>query len=99
MRWHQCLHPCVSRVLEESGVAIRTDFNGTKGDHGAVDFVDGTIDLLHIIRVRDDLVIGDNVLMKISAIAIPHNSYSRLVLWVLKPEVGSGVFWDLQTEY
>lgn len=39
-----------------------TDFDGALSDHGAVGLVDDAIDLLEVVRVRDDLVVGDNVL-------------------------------------
>lgn len=39
-----------------------TDFDGTKGDHGAVNLVCDTIDLLQVIGVGDDLVTGDDIL-------------------------------------
>lgn len=41
---------------------VHTDFDGAKSDHGAVALVDGSIDLLQIVGVGDDLVTGDNVL-------------------------------------
>jgi len=63
MRSRQCLYPNISL---NSGwfynLSIPTDFDSAKSDHGAVDFVDGAIDLLQIIGVRDDLVAGDDVL-------------------------------------
>ena len=46
-----------------SGVGgVRTDADGAEGDHGAVDLIGDAVDLLDVIRVRDDLVIGDDVL-------------------------------------
>ena len=36
--------------------------DGALGDHGAVGLVDDAVDLLEVIRVRDDLVVGDDVL-------------------------------------
>jgi hypothetical protein len=44
--------------------SVRTDGDGTLGNHGAVGLVDDAIDLLEVIRVRDDLVVGDEVLYK-----------------------------------
>ena len=46
------------------GLCRRTDDNGTLGDHGAVSLVDNVVDELEIVRVRDDLVIGEDVLWK-----------------------------------
>jgi hypothetical protein len=40
----------------------RTDDNGTLSDHGAVSLVDDVVDELELVRVRDDLVIGEDVL-------------------------------------
>jgi hypothetical protein len=64
MRWHQCLYACISQILFTISViaAIHTNFDGTKGDHGAVNFVDCIIDLLKIIRVGDDLIAGKDIL-------------------------------------
>jgi hypothetical protein len=44
-------------------VGTGVNLNGALGDHGAVGLVDDAIDLLEVVRVRDDLVIGDNVLV------------------------------------
>jgi hypothetical protein len=41
---------------------LLTDFDSAESDHGAVDFVHGSIDLLQIIGVGDDLVTGDDIL-------------------------------------
>ena len=41
----------------------RTDFDGIDFDHGAITFVDDPIDQLDIIRVREDLVAGDDILL------------------------------------
>ena len=41
---------------------VRTDFDTTLGDHGAVGLIDNVVDELQIVRVRDDLVVGDDVL-------------------------------------
>jgi len=42
----------------------RTDLNGTLNDHLAVDLVDDAIDLLQVVRIRDDLVVGDGILFE-----------------------------------
>jgi len=39
-----------------------TDFDGALDDHGAVSLVGDAINLLQVVRVRDDLVVADNVL-------------------------------------
>ena len=39
-----------------------TDFDGALDDHGAVGLVGDAIDLLQVVRVRDDLVVADDVL-------------------------------------
>lgn len=44
-------------------VVVRTDFDGTLGDHGAVDLVDNVIDQLWVEGIRDQLIAGDNVLL------------------------------------
>jgi hypothetical protein len=45
-----------------SRVVVLTDFDGTKRDHGTIDFIDDIIDFLQIVRVRDDLITGENIL-------------------------------------
>lgn len=44
--------------------SVRTDVDGALSDHGAVGLVDDAINLLEIVRVGDDLVVGDEVLFK-----------------------------------
>lgn len=44
--------------------SVRTDGDGALSDHGAVGLVDDVINLLEIVRVGDDLVVGDEVLFK-----------------------------------
>jgi hypothetical protein len=51
-----------SRATGRESLAVRTDLDGALGDHGAVNLVDDTVDLGHVVRVRDDLVIADDVL-------------------------------------
>lgn len=41
---------------------LRTDLDGALGDHGAVGFIDNAVDLLEVVRVRDDLVVAENIL-------------------------------------
>lgn len=45
-------------------VSLRTDSDGALSDHGAVGLVDDAADLLEVVRVGDDLVVGDEVLFK-----------------------------------
>lgn len=50
-------------VVKKVGYAVvRTDVDGVESDHGTVDLVHDTVDQLGFIRVRDDLVSGDDVL-------------------------------------
>ena len=71
MRWHQCLLFHISGCgLSSKILFVHTDFDGTEGNHGTVDFVDGTIDLLQIVRVGDDLVTGDNILYRRAVLAL-----------------------------
>ncbi len=46
----------------DGGKDKRTDLHSSFFDHGAVDLVDSTTDLLHVIRVGDDLIVGEDVL-------------------------------------
>lgn len=71
MRWHRCLYPRISDIASflppspaqtNKGGRIRTDFDSAEGNHGAVDLVHDTIDLLQIVGVGDDLVTSDNIL-------------------------------------
>lgn len=57
-----------SRLSQRFGCAkvflvLLTDFDSTLSDHGAVGLVDDAIDQLEIVRVRDDLVVGEDVLL------------------------------------
>jgi hypothetical protein len=38
--------------------------NGTLNNHLAVDLVDDAVDLLQVVRIRDDLVVGEGILFK-----------------------------------
>lgn len=53
-------HGEASQKLERD--SVRTDGDGALSDHSAVGLVDDAIDLLEIVRVGDDLVVGDEVL-------------------------------------
>ena len=44
------------------GSGVRTDVDGALGNHGTVGLIDDAVDLLEVVRVRDDLVVGDDVL-------------------------------------
>lgn len=50
---------------------LRTDFDGALGDHGAVGLIDDAVDLLEVVRVRDDLVAADDVLVRSGAVLAP----------------------------
>ena len=53
----------ISGVLAGLGFrGVHTDFDGAKGDHLAVALVNGSIDLLQIVGVGDDLVTGKDIL-------------------------------------
>lgn len=43
-------------------MAALTDFDGAKGNHGTINFVDDTIDFLQVVGVGNDLVTGDDIL-------------------------------------
>ena len=60
---------------------IRTDFDGAEGDHGTIDFINGAVNLLQIVRVRDNLITSDNILYRfaMSAIDFPHSSWHKQV--------------------
>jgi len=45
-----------------AGSGARTDVDGALDDHSAIDLVDDAINLLQIVRVRDDLVSGEGIL-------------------------------------
>ena len=51
-------------ALRARGGLARTDLDAALGDHGAVDLVDDTVDLGEVVRVRDDLIAADNVLVE-----------------------------------
>ena len=61
---------------------LRTDGNGSKSNHGTVDFVDGSIDFLEVVGVGDDLVTSDNVLRELSALFTPQCLKSERAFWV-----------------
>jgi hypothetical protein len=57
----------VSVFLHQRGLiyldgGIRTDFDGAQGNHGTVDLVNGAIDLLQIVGVRDNLITSEDIL-------------------------------------
>jgi hypothetical protein len=45
---------------------MRTERLSTDGHHAAVDFVCDAVDLDHVVRVGDDLIVGDNILRGVS---------------------------------
>lgn len=62
LRSADCGPPLVLDLRRGGGAGARTDLDGALDDHGAVDLVDDAINLLQIVRVRDDLVVGDDIL-------------------------------------
>ena len=62
MRWHRYLQSQSVLLLRSRGKIVLTDFDGTEGDHGTVDFIDNAINLFQIVGVRDDLVTGNHIL-------------------------------------
>lgn len=48
-----------------------TDFDATLGDHGTVGLVNDVVDKLEVIRVRDNLVSGEDILFNAGSIPIP----------------------------
>ncbi len=50
------------RICPISVEGLPTNIDGALSDHGTVGLVDDAIDLLQVIRVRDDLVVSDDVL-------------------------------------
>lgn len=57
---------CGKAVVEGSW---RTDVVVADGDVGAVDLVDGAVDELEVVRVRDHLVAAENILQVESALS------------------------------
>ena len=54
-------------VLLRGGVGVDaklTDLDGALDNHGAVGLINDAIDLLKVVRVREDLVVRDNVLFR-----------------------------------
>jgi hypothetical protein len=41
-----------------------TDVDSTKGNHGAIDFVNDTIDLLHVVTVGHELISRNSILKR-----------------------------------
>jgi hypothetical protein len=44
------------------GIQVHTDFDGRLGNHGAVGLENDAANILEVVRVRDDLVAGEDVL-------------------------------------
>lgn len=55
---------------------IRTDFDCTESDHGTVDLVDNAVDFLKVVGVGDDLVTGDNILLRARMLAMRSPTFS-----------------------
>jgi hypothetical protein len=66
MSVHLSQYPAIYRGRKRDE---RTNVVHAQGDLLAVGFVDGAIDLLQVVRVGDDLVIGDEVLQIMSVSA------------------------------
>jgi hypothetical protein len=47
-----------------SGTPLLTNIDSTKGNHGTIDFVDDTIDLLHVVTVGHEFVAGNDILKR-----------------------------------
>ena len=66
---------CITRDEEGEGrprsqlANVRTDIDGLLGDHGTVCFVDDAVDLLQVVGVGDDLVIGEDILCDFTGLA------------------------------
>jgi hypothetical protein len=56
-----CIPPSARPNISRDG-GIRTDFDGAQGNHGTVDLVNGAIDLLQIVGVRDNLITSEDIL-------------------------------------
>jgi hypothetical protein len=56
-----CIPPSAWSTISRDG-GIRTDFDGAQGNHGTVDLVNGAIDLLQIVGVRDNLITSEDIL-------------------------------------
>lgn len=56
----------LERSIHSSGVISiqRTNIDSANSDHGAVNLVDNTVNLLQIVGVGDDLIIGNNILQR-----------------------------------
>ena len=50
-------------MLEVDAWKVHTDVLATNSDTGAVGLVDDTVNLLEVVRVGDDLVAGDDILL------------------------------------
>ena len=63
-----CLGGIVERFLTLFGGRVGTDVDGlaTDGDLLAVGFVDDAVNLFEVVRVGDDFVAGDEVLVVVS---------------------------------
>jgi hypothetical protein len=49
-------------LCDHGGVEKRTELLSSNSDHSAIGLIRNAVDLLDIIRVGDDLVIGEDVL-------------------------------------
>lgn len=60
-------------VYDHGGVEKRTELLSSNSDHPAIGLIRNAVDLLDIVRVGDDLVIGENVLQHRVSKAWPVN--------------------------
>lgn len=87
-----CIPALTTFLILLRHVCIRTDFDSAEGNHVTVDLVDGTIDLLQVVTVGDDLVTGDDILrleFAVSQCFPPHIPNSTLYLIDRIAEAGS----------
>ena len=67
------------------GRSVGTSIEGltTDSDLGAVGLVDNAVDLLEVVRVRDELVVGDDVLLYTRSVTVlsPSSAYSTRLAW------------------
>lgn len=68
-------------VVVGCGLRDYTNLDGALGDHGAVGLEDDAIDLLQVVRVRDDLVVGEDVLWIIGSATVTSVDGGNAALW------------------
>jgi hypothetical protein len=68
--WSECGHNLVKPIPTPQ----LTDLDGTLSDHGAVNLVRNTVDLLHVEGVRHELIARDDVLESASRVSLCDNT-------------------------